>query len=133
MAKKKKSKATKKSKSAKSRSAPKATKMPAMTPRMSYRPDTTWAFVASLPIIGYILAAVAKRRDDYVMYYARQGLALGIIFLAVHLILMILVITIPLIFVWNIVVLILWIISVRNALSGTRRPTPLVGWLADKF
>ena len=118
---------------AKKKTKSRAAKSMSAAPRTSYRQDTTWAFIGTIPILGYILAMISKRSDDYVMYYARQGLALGIIYLAVNLVLTLLIVTIPLMMVWNLVSLVLWIISVRNALSSMRRSTPFVGWLADKF
>lgn len=95
--------------------------------------DTGWAFVGTLPIIGFILAVLMKKSDKYVMYYAKQGLALGIIYLVVNILLTVLVITIPLTFIWSIVCFVLWILSVVNAFSGKTKPTPMVGKLASKF
>jgi uncharacterized membrane protein len=95
--------------------------------------DTGWAFIGTLPIIGFILAILMKKKDKYVMFYAKQGLALGIAMVAGSIALVILVITIPLLPVWNIVCFILWIISVINAFSGKEKATPIFGKLASKF
>jgi len=95
--------------------------------------DTGWAFVGTLPIIGFILAILMKKNDKYVMFYAKQGLALGLIYLIGHIVLTLLIITIPLLFLWGPAGLVFWIISVINAFSGKEKPTPLVGKLAAKF
>ena len=92
-----------------------------------------WAFVGTLPIIGFILVWLINKKDKYAMFYGKQGLALGIVQIVISIALTILVITIPLIPIWHIVVFILWIISVFNALSGRMKPTPLVGKVAAKF
>ncbi|MEM3154730.1 MAG: hypothetical protein QW165_04165 [Candidatus Woesearchaeota archaeon] len=92
-----------------------------------------WAFIGTLPIIGFILVYLANKSDKYAMFYGKQGLALGIAAIVIQVLLTILVITIPLIFVWNIAVLVLWIISVVNAMSGKMKPTPLIGRFASKF
>jgi len=92
-----------------------------------------WAFIGTLPIIGFILVWLMNKKDKYAMFYGKQGLALGIVQIVISIALTILVITIPLIPIWHIVVLILWIISVVNAMSGKQKPTPLVGKFAAKF
>ncbi len=92
-----------------------------------------WAFIGTLPIIGFILVWLINKKDKYAMFYGKQGLALGIVQIVISIALTILVITIPLIPIWHIVVLILWIISVVNAMSGKQKPTPLVGKFAAKF
>ncbi len=95
--------------------------------------DTGWAFIGTLPILGFILAILMKKKDKYVMFYAKQGLALGIAAVVVNLGLTILVFTFPLTFIWSIVCTVLWIISVINAFSGKEKATPIVGKLASKF
>ena len=92
-----------------------------------------WAFIGTLPIIGFILVWLINKKDKYAMFYGKQGLALGIVQIVISIALTILVITIPLIPIWHIVVLILWVISVVNAMSGKQKPTPLVGKFAAKF
>jgi len=91
------------------------------------------AFLGTIPIAGYIILRLMKDKDKYALYYAKQGLALGIVWAIGHIVLTILVITLLLNFIWSPVMGILWIISVINALSGKMKPTPLVGKLAGKF
>jgi uncharacterized membrane protein len=92
-----------------------------------------WAFVGTLPIIGFIIVLLANKKDKYAMFYGKQGLALGIVQVVISVALTILVVTIPLLPIWHLVVMILWIISVVNAFSGKQKATPLVGKLAAKF
>lgn len=117
-----------KSKKKSSRKASRPLSVPSMA-----RPNKTWAFIGTIPILGYLLCLFDRRRDMYVMYYARQGLALGIAYIVLNILLTLLVVTIPLLFVWNLICLVLWIISARNAFSGRMVPTPVVGRLAAKF
>src|SRR5574341_1914960 len=92
-----------------------------------------WAFIGTLPILGFILVFLMNKKDKYAMFYAKQGLVLGIVQIVGHVVLTMLVITIPLLFIWNPLILILWIISVVNAFSGKEKPTPIVGKFAAKF
>lgn len=92
-----------------------------------------WAFIGTLPIIGFILVWLMNKKDKYAMFYGKQGLALGIVQIVIGIAMTILVITIPLIPIWYIICFILWIISVVNAMSGKQKPTPLVGKFAAKF
>jgi uncharacterized membrane protein len=92
-----------------------------------------WAFIGTLPIIGFIIVMLANKNDKYAMFYGKQGLALGIVQLVVSVALTILVITIPLLPIWYLAMLVLWIMSVVNAFSGKQKATPLVGKLAAKF
>jgi|SRR3989344_119876 len=91
------------------------------------------AFIACfLTIIGFIVAILLWRDDEYVMYYAKHGLILFfgqlIISLAHPFIL-------PQWFVYLLWVfwIILWIITSVNALSGFRRRTMIITDLAEKI
>ncbi len=95
--------------------------------------DMLWAFIGTLPIIGFILVMLTHKEDKYAIYYGKQGLVLGIAWIVVELVLWLLVFTIPLALIWNLVVLIFWILSVINAFSGKEKPTPIIGKFAEKF
>jgi uncharacterized membrane protein len=92
-----------------------------------------WAFIGTLPIIGFILVILTHKKDKYAMFYAKQGLVLGIAMIVLTFALTLLVITIPLVPIWNIVTFVLWILSAVNAFSGKMKPTPLIGKFASKF
>ncbi len=92
-----------------------------------------WAVVGTLPILGFILALLANRKDEYTRFYAKQGLVLGLTTLVVQAICIVLIITMPLVPLIGLLALILWIVSVVNALSGKMKPTPITGVIAKKF
>jgi uncharacterized membrane protein len=95
--------------------------------------STGWAFIGSLPILGFILVYLARKKDKYAMFYAKQGLVLGVAYLVINFLLTLLVITIPLTFIWSLICFILWIITAVNAFSGKTKPTPWVGRYARRL
>jgi len=101
------------------------------TPKKNQQKDTLFAFLATfLSIIGFLIALIAKRKDKYVMYYAKQSLVIFIISLIAGAVLS-LIAWIPIMgeiisFATNILVLIIWFMSWINALSGEMKPIPIV-------
>jgi uncharacterized membrane protein len=91
------------------------------------------AFLGTIPVAGYIILRLMREKDKYATYYAKQGLALGIIWAIGHIVLTLLVLTILLNFIWAPLMGILWILSVVNAFSGKMKATPLVGKFASRF
>jgi len=91
-------------------------------------------FAAFFTIVGFIIVMILKKEDRYVMFYAKQGLVLfmgWLIAWAVGLM--------PVIgkfilgpILW-ILLLILWVITWINALSGEQKKTWLIGDLAEKI
>lgn len=96
--------------------------------------DKLFAFLATfLTIIGFILALLLRRDNEYVMFYAKQGLVLFIIQIIASI-----VSAIPFIgwiagFAIWILFLIVWIAAWINALSGEKRRTLVVGEYAEKI
>ncbi len=97
-----------------------------------------FAFLATfLSIIGFIIALIAKRRDKYVMFYAKQSLIVFIasviagILAKTSLIFPIMgnIINLAL----NIIIFILWLLSWIYALSGEMKEVPIIGYLARSF
>ena len=92
----------------------------------------TFAFLATfLSILGFVIALLTKKDDKYVMFYAKQSLALFIAYVIVWIASIIFAI-IPIvggIIVWVLYVglFILWILSWMNALSGKEKEIPIVG------
>ncbi len=92
-----------------------------------------FAFLAVfLTIIGFIIAILIRKDDKYVIYYAKQGLVLFIVFVIAGIFA-----SIPFIE-WvgtllMIVTLVLWVIGWINALSGKEKPLFLISELADKI
>lgn len=96
------------------------------------------AFITTFfSIIGFIIALVSWRDDKYVMYYAKQSLVLFVIWIIVAIIgsLFIIIPFIGWFIVWglNILVLVLWIFTWINALSGKKKEVPLVSNFTSKF
>ena len=98
----------------------------------------TFAFLAALlSIVGFIIAILVKKDDEYVMYYAKQSLVVFIAAVIVGIIGWVL-IWIPIIgwlvmWILNLIVLVLWLISWIYALSGEKKQVPLVGKYARKI
>jgi uncharacterized membrane protein len=97
-----------------------------------------WGFLgALLPIIGYLVILLAKKGGAYAEFYGKQGLVLGIAAIIVSVAGWILAI-IPVIgqavhWVLQAAILVLWIIGMINALSGTSKDLPLIGEYAGRF
>ncbi len=96
------------------------------------------AFLATfLSIVGFIIALIAWKDDEYVMFYAKQSLivfvvgaiagALQIIFMFIPIIGWIIKAAL------NIVVLIAWILSWVYALSMEKKDVPIIGDYARKI
>lgn len=93
--------------------------------------DKLFAFLATFfTIIGFIIVILAKKKSEYVKFYAKQGLVIFIASVIVGLIGWI-VMWIPVLG-WiiktglSVILLVLWFISWLNALSGTMKPLPLL-------
>lgn len=86
-----------------------------------------------LTIIGFVIVYALKRDDKYAMYYAKQGLVLGIAWVAIAVLGMIPIlgwIAAPIL--W-LIVFVLWVIGIVKSLSGEMKPIPLIGHYADSF
>lgn len=93
-----------------------------------------FAFLATFfSVIGFLIALIAKKNDEYVMFYAKQSLVIFICSVIAQIISFI-----PL-FGWivgpiaYVLVIIVWLISWIYALSGEMKEVPVVGKFADKF
>ncbi len=97
-----------------------------------------FAFLATfLSIIGFIIALIAKPKDKYIMYYAKQSLVIFVIAIISTII--------KKIFTWipiiggiinlalTIIIIGLWVISWLYALSGERKIIPIVSDWAKKI
>lgn len=100
--------------------------------------EKLYAFLATfLSIIGFIIALVARRDNKYVMFYAKQSLIVFIVSLIAGILASAFSI-LPIIgwiihFALNIIVLLIWIMSWLNALSGEQREVPIVGHYGRKI
>ena len=97
-----------------------------------------FAFLATfLSIIGFIIALIAKRKDKYVMFYAKQSLVIFIIAIIVG-ILQAALFWVPVLgkliyYGLNIIVFILWVTSWIYALTGEQKDIPFVSIWAKKI
>lgn len=99
-------------------------------PKVNKDNKKLFAFLASFfTIIGFIVALILWKDNKYVMFYAKQGL---ILFIA-QIIVMILSPLVFLAWILWIFLVILWIITWINALSGKMKNTFIIGDLADKI
>ncbi|MBI2630327.1 DUF4870 domain-containing protein [Candidatus Pacearchaeota archaeon] len=98
-----------------------------------------YAFLATfLSIIGLIIVLIAdKKKDKYVMFYAKQGLVVFITSLIAGVIASFFT-YLPaiggiIIFALNLIIFVLWLISWIYALSGKMKEVPVVGKFGRKF
>jgi uncharacterized Tic20 family protein len=112
------------------------------------------AICVALSWIGFLIAYFAKKDDDYVMYYGKQGLAftifivlLGIVSMIGTVVLTVLtfipgvglitglifILLIPVYLLASLALMVLWVIGIINALSGKKKPIPFMGMISDKL
>ncbi len=97
-----------------------------------------YAFLATfLSIVGFVIAIVVRRRDKYVMFYARQSIVIFVIG-AIAGVLASIIGWIPIIgwivsFALSIFVMLLWVLSWIYALSGKEKDVLFVGEYARKI
>ena len=96
-----------------------------------------FAFLAVLlSVLGFILGLLAKKDDEYVMFYAKQSLILFLPVLVVKALTILLAITIigllAIPVVW-VIYFVIWAIALINSVSGAMKETPFVGKYARKI
>jgi len=90
-----------------------------------------------LTVIGFIIALATKKDDDYVMFYAKQGLVLFIAWIIVWAVSFIF-LFIPFLG-WLIMavlylgIVLLWVIGMIYSVSGEKKEIPLIGNFARRF
>lgn len=96
--------------------------------------DKFWGFLAVfLIILGFIIVLLAKRKNKYVMYYAKQSLVLFIACVIANAVLIVPILGWVIYPILCLILLVLWIIGWANALSGKMKPIPIIGKYADKI
>jgi uncharacterized membrane protein len=113
---------------------------PAPAKRGSSRSDNDKLFAllgTGLPLVGYIVAVLAKKNSPYVQFYAKQGLVLFVTWIIALLVEWIFSF-IPIIggflsmVIWVLYVIV-WVVGIVNALSGEVKDLPVIGVYAGKF
>jgi len=90
-----------------------------------------------LTVIGFIIALATKKDDDYVMFYAKQGLVLFIAWVIVWAVSLVFLV-IPFLG-WIVMavlylgIVLLWVIGMIYSVSGEKKEIPIIGNLAKKF
>jgi uncharacterized membrane protein len=80
-------------------------------------------------IIGFIIALILKKNDEYVIYYSKQGIVLFVGFVIGGIFKIV-----PIIGdLFLVFMVILWVVAWVNALSGEKKNTWLVQDLAEKI
>ena len=97
-----------------------------------------YAFLATfLSVIGFIIALILKKDDEYVMHYAKQSLIVfivaAILGVGAQILLIIPILGNIIYFAVSIITLILWIFSWMYSLSGEKKEVPVVGQYARKI
>jgi uncharacterized membrane protein len=92
------------------------------------------AFITTfLSIVGFIIAIMIWKDDDYVMFYAKQSLLVFIVFVVAGVIGIIPIIGWAISPIVSIFGVVLWVISWIYALSGEKKQVPLIGQYTDKI
>ncbi len=97
-----------------------------------------FAFLATfLSIIGFVIAILAKKDDEYVMFYAKQSLVIFII-AAVFEIIDKAISLIPVIgklinAILGVMIFALWLVSWIYSLQGKKKDVPVIGEYAKKI
>jgi len=84
-------------------------------------------------IVGYIIFYFVDNKNKYVMYYAKQGLVIGILGVVISILKVIPVIGGFLFNIGGLFFFILWIVSWINALSNKKRPILILGDVSKKI
>lgn len=97
-----------------------------------------------IPIIGFIIVKLGRPKDDYALYYSKQGLVLGIALVAISILqgvlfalsfitLRLTAIIAAVSYVLYLPGFIFWIMGMIYAFSGEQKDIPLIGAIAKKF
>ncbi|MBS3073126.1 hypothetical protein J4477_04800 [Candidatus Pacearchaeota archaeon] len=96
--------------------------------------STVFAFIAAfLSIVGFILAILLWKDDEYVMYYAKQSLLIFVIFVIGAVVSVVPSIGNILGAVVYLVGVIFWLMSWIYALSGEKKQVPIIGPYAESM
>jgi len=96
-----------------------------------------FAFIATFfSIVGFLIAVIARRKNDYVIFYAKQSLVIFIISVLISLVkvgMHILPFGLLINAALNILIFVAWVTSWIFALSGEKTDVPIIGELAKKI
>ncbi|MCU0642000.1 MAG: hypothetical protein MUF61_00250 [archaeon] len=93
-----------------------------------------FAFLAVLlTIIGFIIAFALRKNNQYVMFYAKQGLVLFISSVVIWVAALVPILGGLLASLLWICWILLWVVGIIYSLSGKMKPVPIIGQFADKI
>lgn len=76
---------------------------------------------------------LAKRDNAYAMYYAKQGLVIGIAWMIVSVVLMVPFLGWAIYAICSVALLIFWVMGMVYSFSGEMKPIPVVGGIAEQI
>ncbi len=82
-----------------------------------------------LTIVGFLIAIILKKEDKYIMHYSKQGLIFFIAWVFAGIISFIPIIS----WIYNVFLIVLWIIGIIYSLSGEEKKVFIIGDLAEKI
>lgn len=89
--------------------------------------------VVLLSILGFVIALLTKKDDDYIMFYAKQSLIIFLGFLictAIAIVPVVGWIVSPLLWV---VITVVWVVEMIFSLTGKKKETLIIGKYADEL
>lgn len=94
--------------------------------------NTTMAVIAYILFFVPLLTGDAKK-DEFVKYHTKQGLALFILWIGTNLLYMILPFWFAIGWIFTLAGFALLIVGIVNAVNGKKEPLPVIGKFADRF
>jgi len=90
-----------------------------------------------MAIVAYILFFIPlltdAKNDPFVKYHVKQGLSLFLVAVVIQIIAYISIIGWTLVWPFNILLFVLFVIGVMHALNGEQKPLPVIGQLGERF
>lgn len=90
-----------------------------------------------MAIVAYILFFIPlltdAKNDPFVKYHVKQGLSLFLVAVVIRIIAYIPIVGWALVWPFNLLLVILFVIGVMHALNGEQKPLPVIGKFGEKF
>lgn len=103
-----------------------------MPPSSGKKQNTTMAVVAYILFFIPLLTGDAKK-DEFVKYHVKQGLVLFLLCIAINILNMIIPFLFFITYILSLGAFVLFIIGIKNVLSGKKEPLPIVGQFSNLF
>jgi len=90
-----------------------------------------------MAIVAYILFFIPlltdAKNDPFVKYHVKQGLSLFLVAVVIRIIAYIPIVGWALVWPFNILLFVLFVIGIMHALNGEQKPLPVIGKFGEKF